>query len=70
MTRAALARLSDADLDRRLVAALRDAAADWGSVGAMVTALEASQSPADRALAAQVEAFLMEWQPSPRGAAR
>ncbi|MDP4027074.1 hypothetical protein Q8W71_31275 [Methylobacterium sp. NEAU 140] len=58
------ARLSDDALDRQIVAALRDVASDWPSVGAMVTALSASPSPADRALAAEVEAFLTGWQPN------
>ena len=62
MTRSALARLPDADLDRQIVASLREAAAEWHSVGAMVTALSESRSPANPLLAAQVEAFLIGWQ--------
>lgn len=69
MARAALTRLSDADLDRRIVASLRETAANWPSVGAMVTALEASRSPADRALAAHVETFLTDWRLRPQGTA-
>lgn len=57
------ARLSDDALDRQIVAALRDMASDWPSVGAMVTALSASPAAVDRRLAAQIEAFLTDWRP-------
>lgn len=63
MTGSALARLPDADLDRQIVVSLREAASEWRSVGAMVTALSESRSPADRLLAAQIEAFLTGWRP-------
>ncbi|WP_267427660.1 hypothetical protein [Methylobacterium sp. GC_Met_2] len=62
MNRSALARLPDADLNRQIVASLREAASEWPSVGAMVMALSESRSPHDRMLAAQIEAFLTGWQ--------
>ncbi|MCJ2086330.1 hypothetical protein MKK88_10035 [Methylobacterium sp. E-005] len=70
MTRSALARLPDVVLDQQIVASLREAASEWPSVGAMVTALSESRSPAERALATQVEAFLMDWRQPPRTVAR
>ncbi|MCJ2139504.1 hypothetical protein [Methylobacterium sp. E-066] len=61
-----LARLSDAELDRQIVAGLNDMASEWPSFGAMVSSLEASPMPADKELAGQIEAFIADWQAQQR----
>lgn len=62
----ALGRLSDADLDRQIVAGLNDMASEWPSFGAMVSNLEASPLPADKDLAGAIEAFIADWQAQQR----
>ena len=63
----ALSRMSDADLDRRIVLGLNDMAADWPSFGAMVSGLRESPMPADTDLAGQIEVFITDWQAQQRG---
>jgi hypothetical protein len=63
----ALARLSDADLDRQIVdrqivLGLNDMASEWPSFGAMVSSLRESPMPADKELGSAIEAFISDWQ--------
>ncbi|MCJ2141896.1 hypothetical protein [Methylobacterium sp. E-066] len=62
----ALSGLSDAELDRQIVAGLNDMASEWPSFGAMVSSLEASPHPADKEMATQIEAFIADWQTQQR----
>ena len=57
-----LARMSDADLDREIVAGLNGMAAEWPSFGAMVSNLRASPATGDHDLANQIETFIADWQ--------
>ncbi|MCJ2065739.1 hypothetical protein MKK63_23985 [Methylobacterium sp. J-088] len=57
-----LARMSDSDLDRQIVAGLNDMASEWPSFGAMVSNLRESPAPADKDLAGQIETFITDWQ--------
>lgn len=56
-----LARLSDTDLDRRIVDGLNVMVTNWPSSGAMVLGLDASPHPADKELAGQIQAFIAGW---------
>lgn len=57
-----LARLTDAELDRQIVAGLNEMVTEWPSFGAMVLGLEASPHPADKEMASQIGAFIADWQ--------
>ncbi|WP_267427020.1 hypothetical protein [Methylobacterium sp. GC_Met_2] len=61
-----LARLSDADLDRQIVAGLNDMASEWPSFGAMVSSLRESPMPADKKLGSAIETFIADWQAQQR----
>ncbi|MCJ2121365.1 hypothetical protein [Methylobacterium sp. J-077] len=62
----ALSGLSDADLDRQIVAGLNGMASEWLSFGAMVTNLRESPMPADKEMAGQIETFIADWQAQQR----
>ena len=61
-----LARMSDADLDREIVASLNEMAAEWPSFGTMVSGLRASPAPGDQDLANQIETFITDWKAQQR----
>ncbi|TXN76080.1 hypothetical protein FV228_01580 [Methylobacterium sp. WL18] len=61
-----LARLSDIELDRQIVAGLNEMASEWPSFGAMVTNLRGSPMPADKELADGIETFITHWQAQQR----
>lgn len=54
----ALAHISGAELDRQLLAGMNEIAADHGSIGAAVTAMEASPDPLDQELAQEITSFI------------
>ncbi|SDA27692.1 hypothetical protein SAMN02799622_04116 [Methylobacterium sp. UNC378MF] len=54
----ARARMSHEHLDRQLLAGMKEIAADHGSIGAAVTAMEASPDPIDQELAREITSFI------------